>query len=144
MVTQTKPITGKIARILNSREVALNIGSENGVKSGMLFEVLSSNGYEIPDPDTGLILGSVSAPKVSLKITRVQEKVCVASTYRTKRVDIRSFSTSADMFKSPKWEKRYETLKTGGVFERDIEQLDEKDSYVSIGDPVVQVLDDQG
>ena len=144
MTTQTKPITGKIARILNSREVALNIGKEQGVQSGMLFEILSPNQSEIRDPDTGAMLGSVALPKVKVMITRVQDKVSVASTYRTKRVDVRRFSTSADVFKSPKWEKRYETLKAGGAFESATERLDESDSYVAVGDPVVQVIDDQG
>ena len=38
----------------------------------------------------------------------------------------------------PKWETKYETLKTE---EKTWEDLDEVDSYVKIGDPVVQILE---
>ena len=45
------------------------------------------------------------------------------------------------LFQAPTWETRYETLKSTGAFESTSEDLDEKDSYVSVGDPVVQVID---
>ena len=32
-------IEGKVAKILNSREIAINKGSEDGVKTGMKFNV---------------------------------------------------------------------------------------------------------
>ena len=44
----------------------------------------------------------------------------------------------AQMFMPAKWETKYETLKTE---EKTWEDLDEEDSYVKIGDPVVQVLE---
>ena len=31
------PIRGKVAKVLNSREVAINLGSEQGVRPGMYF-----------------------------------------------------------------------------------------------------------
>lgn len=34
-------LKGKVARILNSREVALNIGADAGVEVGMRFDILS-------------------------------------------------------------------------------------------------------
>ena len=138
MMTKTKPIHGKIAKILNSREVALNIGKDQGVTLGMRFEILSPLGYEIPDPETGVILGSIASPKVPVEITRVQDSLSVASTYRTKRVDI----SKRALFQRPQWERRYETLKSGGGFAKDTIDLDPADSYVAIGDPVVQVIDD--
>ena len=137
MTTKTEIIRGKIAKILNSREVALNIGKDQGVELGMRFEVLAPQAYEIPDPDTGVILGSVASPKVTVEITRVQDNLSVASTYRTKRVDI----SKRALFQRPKWERRYETLKSGGGFAKDTVALDAADSYVAIGDPVVQVID---
>lgn len=143
MATRIEPIKGKIAKILNSREVALNVGATQGVHPGMLFEIMPVNQSEVQDPDTGEILGFIASPKVEVKVTRVQDKVCVAATYRAKRVDVRTFTSSSDIFKSPKWEKRYETLKAGGSFEPATEDLDEADSYVAIGDPVVQVIDDR-
>ena len=88
MATQTKLIRGKIARILSTREVALNIGEQNGVALGMLFDIVSEAGLDIRDPDTDRELGSVELPKVRIKVTRVYDELSVASTYRTKRVNI--------------------------------------------------------
>ena len=47
-------------------------------------------------------------------------------------------SSMAQIFMPAKWETKYETLKTE---EKTWEDLDEEDSYVKIGDPVVQVLE---
>ncbi len=151
MVAQTELIRGKIAKILSTREVALNIGKEDGVKPGMLFEILYATGLGIEDPDTGEDLGSVNVPKARVKVTQVYDKLSVASTYRTKSVnvggvgvDTNSYRTlTAKLFQPPKWKRRYETLKTKESFEHSAEDLDEEDSYVIIGDPVVQVLDEQ-
>ena len=151
MVTQTELIRGKVARILSTREVALNIGKEHGIEPGMLFEILYAAGMVIEDPDTGEALGSVDVPKVRVKVTRVYDKWSVASTYRTKAVnvggvglDTSSYQTlTAKLFQPPKWERRYETLRTRGSFEHSAQDLDEEDSYVTIGDAVVQVLDEQ-
>lgn len=137
MTTQTEIIRGKIAKILNSREVALNIGLEDGVTVGMVFEILSSNSQTILDPDTGAVLGSFTSPKTRVKVNRVEDKFSVASTYRSKRVDV----GNARLFSAPVWETRYETLKAKGSFETSYEDLQEQDSYVAIGDPVVQVID---
>ena len=41
------------------------------------------------------------------------------------------------MFMPPKWITKYETLKTE---EQTWEDLDEKSSYVKVGDPVIQVI----
>ena len=137
MTTQTEIIRGKIAKILNSREVALNIGLEDGVAAGMVFEVLSSNSQTILDPDTGAVLGSFTSPKTRVKVNRVEDKFSVAGTYRSKRVDV----GNPRLFSAPVWETRYETLKAKGSFETSYEDLQEQDSYVAVGDPVVQVID---
>ena len=145
MATQTKLIRGKIARILSTREVALNIGEQNGVALGMLFDIVSEAGLDIRDPDTDRELGSVELPKVRIKVTRVYDKLSVASTYRTKRVNVGGRNAGLSihsLFQPPKWETRYETLEWDESFERSSEDLGEHGSYISIGNPVVQVLDD--
>ena len=147
MVTRTERIRGKIAKILNSREVAVNIGHEHGVTSGMVFDILASPGDEVEDPDTGDFLGLVEQAKARVKIKRAYEKFAVATTYRNREVNVGGSGLSLNplgkLFEPPKWEKRYETLKAKGGFEAASEDLDEKDSYVSVGDPVVQVIDDE-
>jgi len=80
-------IRGKVARILTSRQLALNVGSEAGVKIGMMFDVLDPKGDDIADPDTGELLGSVYRPKVRVEVVEVQDHLSVAQTYKKRRVN---------------------------------------------------------
>jgi hypothetical protein len=136
------PIHGKVARILNARELALNIGSDHGVRIGMLFDVLDQKGEDITDPDTGEVLGSLQRPKVRVKIVSVQERLSVASTYKSREVnvggsaDLGGIGRISAMLMPPKYVRSYETLKTN---EQTWEDLDETKSYVKSGDPVVSV-----
>ena len=144
MTLNYDPIRGKVAKILSSQEVALTIGEMQGVETGMIFEIMYP-GYEISDPDTGAVIETVELPKARVKVTRVYAKVSIAATYRSKRVNVggMGLGTGIDMlFRPPKWETRYETLKTKGSFESAVEEIAEADSYVATGDPVVQVRDD--
>ncbi len=136
----TETIRGKVARVLNSREIALNIGSVNGVTVGMYFDVMDITGEDIEDPDTDEILGSIQRSKVRVKITHVQEKLSLASTYKTKRVNTGgSGPMSLSRFlMPPKWVTKYETLKAE---DKTWEFLSEQGSYVEVGDPVVQVIE---
>jgi len=136
-------IRGKVARILTSRQLVINVGSENGVEIGMKFDVLDPKGDDIKDPDTGEILGSVNRPKVRVEIIEVQNRLSVAQTYKKRTVNIGGSggfigSTISDMLKPPKYIETYETLKTT---EQTWENISESESYVKTGDPVVQVAD---
>lgn len=146
MATQTKPIRGKIARILNTREVAINVGEEHGVERGMLFDILSPKGLGIRDPDTGEELGSVELAKARVKVARVYGKISVARTFRTTRVNVGgpAYSLSLSrLFDPPKWETQYETLRIDEAIEPAADDLDEEYSYVATGDVVVQVLEEE-
>lgn len=137
-------IRGKVAQILNTRELVINLGSDNGVTIGMYFDVMDPKGTDIEDPDTGEMLGSIERPKVRVKISKVEARLSMASTYRSKEINIGGKGGSRDITSGflsqvlapPKWVTKYETLKTQ---EKTWEDLDEKESYVKIGDPVVQV-----
>ena len=139
----TNMIRGKVARVLNSRELALNIGSEHGVRDGMLFDVIDPKGEDIVNPDTGDIIGSLERPKVRVKVISVQNKLSVASTYKKERVNVGGvgIGTSAisQLFMQPEYVTQYETLKTE---EKTWEDISEEESYVKSGDPVVQVNTD--
>lgn len=142
----SKPIRGKVARILNSRDLVINVGSKDGVVVGMYFAVLDPKGEDIKDPDTGEVLGSVERPKVRVQVVKVQERLSVASTYKKREVNVGGLGTGlsggfAEFFMPPKYVTKYETLRTT---ERTWEDLDEKESYVKIGDPVVQVVSEVG
>ena len=108
----------------------------------MLFDILSDAGLDIMDPDTDEDLGSVDLPKTRVKVTRVYDNLSVASTYRTKRVKVGGSSISS-LFEPPTWETHFETLKLTGSFDRASEDLAESQSYVSRGDRIVQVPDDE-
>lgn len=147
---QSQPIRGKVARILNSRELAINVGSKDGVTVGMKFDVLEPKGEEIKDPDTGEVLGSLSRPKVRVRVKSVQERLSVATTFKEYEVNVGGVGSSltaglegvgrlSDLLRPPKYVKKVETLKTE---EKTWEDLDEKQSYVKIGDPVLQVLEE--
>ena len=143
MTGQFEPIRGKVARILGERDVAFNIGASHGVRVGMLFNIVNIEGSEVRDPDTGDVLGSIEIPKASVRITIVQERISVASTYQTHRVNVGGIGfvdttpVFRKMFTPPKWETRYETLKV----EQPWEELSEEERIVREGDPVVQVLE---
>ena len=144
----TEPIRGKVATLLNAREIAINKGTTDGVLVGMYFDVMDADETDITDPDTGETLGSIERSKIRLKIVHVQEKLSVAATYRSERVNLGGdgghldaalgFGPVARALMPPKWVTRYET------FEKDEESstsFEEKNSKVKIGDPVVQVVE---
>lgn len=136
-----EPISGKVARILNDRDIALNIGRDQGVEIGMFFDVLDTAGEEIRDPETNELLGSVDRVKVRVKVTRVQEKLSVASTFEKIRVNIGGqgvgINTFSTLLMPPKYVVKYRTLR---LDESTRGEISESQSYVKIGDPVEQVL----
>lgn len=137
------PIRGKVARILNSRELAINVGTNDGVVVGMHFDILDPKGEDITDPDTGEVLGSIDRPKVRVQVVKVHERLSVASTYKKHEVNVGGRGSNlgvgnlADLFMPPRYVTKYETLKTT---EKTWEDLEEKESFVKTGDPVVQVI----
>lgn len=152
----TEPIRGKVARVLNAREIAINIGTAKGVTVGMRFNVLDAREQDIIDPETNEVLGSIERPKARVEVTHAQETLSVAATYQAEQVNIggtgdeRYFDVSGSIIRAltlgpfarslmpPNWITKYETLrKTRST----PDPLDEEDSLVKIGDSVVQVLE---
>ncbi len=135
----TEPIRGKVARVLNSREIVINVGSVNGVVVGMHFDVIDPRGEEIRDPDTNEVLGSIDRTKVRVRITKVKGKLSLAST-QGQRVNVGgSLGDFGRLLMPPRWITQYETLR---MKDKNWDDLDEKDSYVKIGDPVIQVIEE--
>lgn len=140
----TTPLRGKVARILDTRNLVINLGATHGAVIGMYFDVLDPKGEDIRDPDTNEILGSLERPKVRVQIIKTEDRISVASTFKKKTVNIGgrgglAVGGLAEIFMPPKHVTKYETLKTT---ERTWEDLEESDSYVKTGDPVVQVLEE--
>ena len=141
MLVKNEPIRGKVARILNSRELALNRGTAHGVEVGMVFNILSPNDTDIKDPDTGESLGSVERTKISVKVTAVQEKMSIASTFLKRKVNVGGTGLASSglgrILEPPRWETHYEELLTNETM---LDELDEEESQVRTGDPVVQAI----
>jgi hypothetical protein len=74
-------IAGKVATILSDHEVAFNVGSEKGVRSGGIATV--SRVVEIRDPDTRDKLGEILVPKMRFKITIVEPLMSVGQSYES-------------------------------------------------------------
>ncbi len=141
----TEPIRGKVARVLNSREIVMNVGSTSGVSMGMYFDVIDPKAEDIRDPDTDEVLGSIDRPKVRVRVTKVKERLSVASTYREKQVNVggtglRLRGDFSRVLMPPKWIMEHETLKTE---EKTWEDLDEEESYVKTGDSIVQIIEER-
>lgn len=123
---------GKVAQLLNVRQLAVNIGRKHGVQEGMYFAVLNRNAADIRDPDTHELLGSTVLPKVHVKVTKVEAEFCIADVEGTR---FRKGFTLPAFF----YTEYAEVPKTLSRSENaEVEEIEEKDSIVRIGDPVVQ------
>jgi len=135
------PIEGKVAQIVSEREVALNIGTDQGVKPGMKFAILAKSPLPILDPDSGRELGSVDRAKVKVKASRVEDKWCIAETYEVYEIETGGYGPDfwsvSQMFQPRRVEKRFLTLRlkdaTGPP------PLPPEESFVEIGDRVIEL-----
>lgn len=123
-------LEGKVAQVLNERELVINIGSEQGVSRGMRFVVLAPT-VEIKDPDTHEILDTLDREKVRVQATDVRRRVTVCATYETTSSGGGSF---IGMF-----EPRREVTKTLKSSDA-LQPLSPFDSYIAAGDRVRQLV----
>ena len=75
-------IEGKIAKILNTRELVINRGSEHGVEPRMEFAVMEMH-FTIFDPDTQEPLGDLEKEKIRVRVFETHPKFSLARTYET-------------------------------------------------------------
>lgn len=136
-------LRGKVAAILNKRELVINLGIDDGVQEGMRFVILNSKGVDVRDPDTGEILGSVEVPKTIVKIVRADgPHLAVARTFRTipGSPGIRASLASAEVFGGRP--ARPETLAISPGTELRSELRDEE-SFVKVGDVALETRGDE-
>lgn len=132
-------IEGRVAAILNERELAINVGGSDGVKEGMKFKVLAETPAEVRDPETNEILGVVDREKVRVEAVEVQERLSVCRTYRTYRVGGNLAAAAYDaLFSAPR-----DVAETLRADESSFPSpLPEDESFVKKGDRVIQLLRD--
>ncbi|MCA1578338.1 MAG: hypothetical protein LC794_13355 [Acidobacteria bacterium] len=148
-VTKTQRIEGRVAQILNARELVINIGLESGVTEGMKFAVLSESPTEIRDPETDELLDTLDREKVRVKAVEVRPKITICKTYVTTVITggrfhgsaldtVMNVATFARELRPPT--TIVETLKAE---DKDIlPPLSPEESYVKIKDRVIEILDD--
>lgn len=132
------PIEGKVAGIINERELTINIGIKNGVFEGMKFSILAKEPIEICDPDSSEKLGIVDREKVRVIATEVKERFSICKTYRKWTTVGSTFASIAGLMTGPRVE--YENLKVNDSSFPP--PLSEEESYVKIGDRVIQVKEE--
>lgn len=138
MSERVERLTGRVATILNARELAIDIGEEKGVDLKMRFAVLSGEPIEIRDPTTNEVLDTVDREKVRVEVTEVRKLVSICQTYRTKLIPGSALSelvAQASIFQPAR--KVRETL---SIKDADLPPpLSEEESFVKVGDRVVEL-----
>jgi hypothetical protein len=81
-------VSGKVAEILGSYEVAFNVGSNDGVEEDDIATV--SQMVDVRDPDTGEVLGTVLVPRIRFKIRFTQPRMSVGYSYESVSKDVGS------------------------------------------------------
>lgn len=142
MSSSKKIVEGRVAAILNARELVINVGSENGVEPGMKFAVLAQTPLLVKDPMTGKELDHVDREKVRVQATEVRPKITICRTYRVKRIEGGLFGTRpwtiADLYRPAKGIPETLRIEDSSM----PPPLSEQESYVKVKDRAIQVLDD--
>ena len=143
VLTEQKPIEGKVVGVLTERELIINVGSSSGVRHGMRFKVLSNQPTEVRDPETNDLLGVIDREKVRVQASEVEEKYTICKTYRVfvtggpNMPNIAEAMAALGSFGSTPRKEVPETLKAED--QDTFPPLSEEESYVKKGDRVIQV-----
>lgn len=132
-------IEGKVAQVLNSRELVINIGRDNGVALNMRFAVLASRPLEIRDPDSNEVIGEIDREKVRVEVSEVQDSFSICRTYQIRRAAARGFSPFGGLLEQ--WTPAHDVPITLKAEDSALPApLSEGESYVKRGDRVKQLL----
>ena len=74
-----KTINGKIIRIIDTKTVIINLGTNDGITNESYFNILGEP-EEIIDPFSNSILGSVNVVKAKVKTSQAYDKFTIATT----------------------------------------------------------------
>lgn len=106
----------------------------------MKFAILAESPMNVLDPISGELLDTIDREKVRVEATEVRDKITICRTYRTKYIPAGPFFDEGRIggLSSPP-RREVETLKAKDKSYP--EPLSPEESYVKIGDRVIQVVD---
>ena len=133
-------IHGKVAAILNERDLVVNKGQADGVFEGMAFNVTEPN-VSITDPDSGIELGVLTREKIKVKVFEVHPNFSVAKTYETYSATEPSAIEFADALHRRRSVTRVRKILIEPGEEKSV-TIGVSGSTVNIGDPVFQIEED--
>jgi hypothetical protein len=134
--TNKKKIEGRVAQILNAKELVINVGSDDGVVEGQKFAILAESPIEIRDPQTNDLLDTIDRTKVQVEASEVRSKISICRTFRVFGPAFSYLNTTKLVLEAMK-DTRPETLR----IEDDATPppLTEEESYVKVNDRVTSV-----
>ena len=109
----------------------------------MKFVILNSQGMDIRDPDSGIVLGTVEVPKTVVKVVRIGgAHLAVARTFRKIAGTPGLLGTMVAMPNVTGTPSRTETLdiESGSSLKA---ELSEAESYIKVGDVAVETEGDE-
>ena len=130
-------IEGKIAKVLNTRELVINRGSEHGVARDMEFAVMEPQ-FSILDPDTHESLGYMEREKIRVRVFETYPKFSLARTYETYTAHIPSDLEQAVTVHRGRTVTRVRKIITESSGQN-AATIGQEGSTVNVGDPVVQI-----
>lgn len=130
-------IRGKVAAILNDRDLVINKGRNDGVAEGMEFQVTQPD-VPIRDPDSGLELGVLVRDKIKVRVVELHPNFSVAKTYETYSARVPSEVQQALSRFSGRTVTRVRKILAESS-EQDGDTIGREGSTVYVGDPVVQI-----
>jgi hypothetical protein len=133
-------IEGKIASILNERDLVINRGADDGVAEGMRFKVNEPE-VRITDPDTGAELGTLEREKIRVKVIEVHPRFSIAKTYETYESYEPSEVSRLLSMTSRTTVRRVRKLRFGSGVSTG-EPIDQAGSSVKIGDPAIEIREE--
>lgn len=128
-------IEGRVAKVLNKREVVVNRGSAHGVERGMQFGIIEESEQFI-DPETNEPLGAITRTKIRVRVSDVQPRFSIARTYETYQVNEPQSYVTLGL-------RMITKVKTISAHRDDFSDTsyERTESYVNVGDKVVQIVD---
>ncbi len=74
---------GKVVKLVDNDKLAINIGSQDGIKKNDIFIIFEKQ-EEIFDPDTQESLGNLEVPKLKMQVFNIQDKITLLESSETK------------------------------------------------------------